>query len=197
MRRMGPATMLKGKKFFNPVLRFLVRTAVIIATSLPPVNKMINKLYGIVVILGKPLSRGTLRLASTNVKDPALIDLAYFRNPADMETMLNAIDAARKIAAHEDLKAWGNKPLAGQLNSEKREVWKKWVLNNVMTTFHYCGTCSMGEGADKPVDTSLKLKGFNGLRIADASVIPEIPVSALNAPSMMIGYRAADFILKG
>ncbi len=195
MRRMGPANMLKGKKFFNPVLRFLVRTAVIIATSLPPVNKMINNLYGIVVILGKPLSRGTLRLASRNVKEPALIDLAYFRDPADMETMLNAIDVARNIAAHEGLKAWGNKPLAGQLNSSKREVWKKWVLNNVMTTFHYCGSCSMGEESDKPVDTQLRLKGFKGLRVADASVIPVIPVSALNAPSMMIGYRAADFIL--
>ena len=195
MRRMGPATMLKGKKFFNPVLRFLVRTAVIIATSLPPVNKMINNLYGIVVILGKPLSRGTLRLASTNVKDPALIDLAFFRDPADMDTILNAVACARDIAAHQGLKEWGNKPLAGQLNSSKPEVWKKWVLNNVMTTFHFCGTCSMGEEADKPVDTSLRLKGMHGLRIADASVIPVIPVSALNAPSMMIGYRAVDFIL--
>ena len=64
-----------------------------------------------------------------------------------------------------------------------------------MTTFHFCGTCSMGEEADKPVDTSLRLKGMHGLRIADASVIPVIPVSALNAPSMMIGYRAVDFIL--
>lgn len=195
MRRMGPATMLKGKKFFNPVLRFLVRLAVIIATSLPPVNKMINKLYGIVVILGKPLSRGTLRLASRHVKDPALIDIAYFQNPADMDTMLNAVACARDIAAHQGLKEWGNKPLAGQLNSSKPEVWKKWVLNNVMTTFHFCGSCSMGDAADKPVDTVLRLKGFTGLRVADASVIPVIPVSALNAPSMMIGYRAVDFIL--
>jgi choline dehydrogenase len=195
MRRMGPASLLKGKKFFNPLLRFLVRTAVIIATSLPPVNKKINNLYGIVVILGKPLSRGNVRLASRDVKDPALIDLAYFRHPADMETMLNAIACAREIAAHQGLKEWGNKPLAGHLNSSKPEVWKKWVVNNVMTTFHYCGSCSMGDEADKPVDTSLRLKGMQGLRIADASVIPVIPVSALNAPSMMIGYRAVDFIL--
>ncbi len=108
---------------------------------------MINKLYGIVVILGKPMSRGTVRLASTNVKEPALIDLAFFRDPADMDTMLNAIACARDIAAHQGLKEWGNKPLAGQLNSSKPEVWKKWVLNNVMTTFHFCGTCAMGEGS--------------------------------------------------
>lgn len=66
-----------------------------------------------------------------------------------------------------------------------------------MTTFHFCGTCRMGEDADSPVDTKLRLKGFTNVRVADASVMPEIPVSALNAPSMMIGHRVADFILSG
>ena len=54
----------------------------------------------------------------------------------------------------------------------------------------------MGESAEAPVDSELRLKGVTGLRIADASVIPEVPVSAINAPSMMIGHRAVDFILK-
>ena len=52
----------------------------------------------------------------------------------------------------------------------------------------------MGEGDDAPVGLDLKLKGFNNVRVADASVIPEVPVSAINAPSMMIGFRAAEFI---
>jgi len=163
---------------------------------LPPVNRFINNLYGIVIILGKPLSRGTVRLASRNVKDPAVVDLAFYKNETDMETLLNGVEIAKKIAAHEGLKQWGNKPLAPASRSSKREVLKKWVYNTTMTTFHYCGTCSMGEAADAPVDTQLKLKGVQGLRIADASVIPVIPVSALNAPSMLVGYRAADFILK-
>ena len=63
-----------------------------------------------------------------------------------------------------------------------------------MTTFHYCGTCTMGESDDAPVGLDLKLKGINNVRVADASVIPEVPVSAINAPSMMIGFRAAEFI---
>jgi choline dehydrogenase len=53
----------------------------------------------------------------------------------------------------------------------------------------------MGEDTDSPVDTKLRLKGVGRIRIADASVIPVVPVSALNAPSMMIGYRLVDFIL--
>ncbi len=196
MTRMAPATILHGKKFFNPVLKGLIRLALKMALLLPPVNRFINNLYGVVIILGKPLSRGTLRLASRNASDPAIIDLAYFSNPADMETLINGVELAKKIGAHEGLKNWGNRLMAPPTRSSKREVLKKWIINTSMTTFHYCGTCSMGEQADAPVDTRLKLKGIAGLRIADASVIPVIPVSALNAPSMMIAQRAADFILQ-
>ncbi|MFZ5602994.1 MAG: GMC oxidoreductase, partial [Pseudomonadota bacterium] len=64
-----------------------------------------------------------------------------------------------------------------------------------MTTFHFAGTCRMGTQPADPVDTRLRVKALANVRVADASVIPEIPVSALNAPSMMIGWRAADFIV--
>ena len=63
-----------------------------------------------------------------------------------------------------------------------------------MTTFHYAGTCRMGVDAEAPVDTSLRLRGVRGLRIADASITPTTPVSAMNAPSMVIGLRAAKAI---
>ncbi|MCC7516500.1 MAG: GMC family oxidoreductase [Pseudomonadales bacterium] len=196
MTRMAPATLLHGKKFFNPVLKGLIRFALKMALLLPPVNRFINNLYGIVIILGKPLSRGTLRLASRNAKDPAIVDLGYYSNPVDMETMINGVELAKKIGSHEGLKTWGNRLMAPPTRSSKREVLKKWIINTSMTTFHYCGTCTMGEENSAPVDTRLKLKGVQGIRIADASAIPVIPVSALNAPSMMVAYRAADFILQ-
>lgn len=66
-----------------------------------------------------------------------------------------------------------------------------------MTTFHFCGSCRLGPDDDSPVDLALRVKGLANVRVADASAVPEIPVSALNAPSMMIAYRAADFILAG
>lgn len=75
-------------------------------------------------------------------------------------------------------------------------VWR-WIAHATMTTFHYAGSCRMGTDADSPVAPDLRIKGLDNVRVADASVMPEIPVSALNAPSMMIGYRAADFILRG
>ena len=65
-----------------------------------------------------------------------------------------------------------------------------------MTTFHFAGTCRMGTDAHAPVDLRLRLRGVRGLRIADASVTPSTPVSAMNAPSMLIGLRAAREIVR-
>ncbi len=195
IKRSAPATILRGKLFFNPILNGLVRGALTLLLKMPGVNRFIGTLYGIAVILGKPVSRGTVRLASRNVKEPAIIDLAYFQDAADMETALKGVALANKIATHSGLEAWGNKPVQSAMCSNNRAVLEKWARSTAVTTFHYCGTCSMGEQIDAPVDTQLRLKGFSNIRIADASVFPVVPVSALNAPSMMVGYRAADFIL--
>jgi choline dehydrogenase-like flavoprotein len=69
-----------------------------------------------------------------------------------------------------------------------------YIDQNVMTTYHYAGTCRMGTDAASVVDPSLRVRGAIGLRVADASIIPIVPVSAMNAPSMMIGWRAAAAI---
>jgi choline dehydrogenase-like flavoprotein len=63
-----------------------------------------------------------------------------------------------------------------------------------MTTYHFAGTCRMGDDPNAVVDRFLRVRGIERLRIADASVIPTTPVSALNAPTMLIGYRVAQFI---
>ncbi|MGJ8670319.1 MAG: GMC oxidoreductase, partial [Oceanococcus sp.] len=83
---------------------------------------------------------------------------------------------------------------AGAKHGTTEKVWQ-WACKATMTTFHYCGSCGMGDDENSPVDSQLRVKGVTGLRVADASVIPEIPVSALNAPSMMIAHRAVNFIL--
>ena len=65
-----------------------------------------------------------------------------------------------------------------------------------MTCYHYVGTCkSMGDGDDYPVDTQLRLKGTKNIRAVDASAIPVVTVSATNAPTMMLAYRAAELIM--
>jgi len=197
MQRMVPILALPGRLYHVAALRRLLRGLVGLAFALPPLRRFVDRLFGIVVILGKPTSRGEIRLASASPHDPAVIDLAYYATPHDRETMQAAIAKARDIAGRPSLDAAGARPLsAGARPVPDKALWK-WLSAATMTTFHFCGTCRMGEDAASPVDSRLRLKGLGNVRVADASVIPEIPVSALNAPTMMIGYRAADFILAG
>ena len=195
MQRMLPILALPGSLYNIRPLRSLLRGLVNLAFRLPLLQRYVSTVFGIVVILGKPQSRGSVGLSSRDPHTPAHINLGYYASPQDRATLLAAIGKAREIAAQPALA--GAKPLsAGGKPLSSTRIWK-WATGATMTTFHFCGSCRMGDDDDSPVDTKLRVKGLRNVRVADASVMPEIPVSALNAPSMMIGYRAADFILGG
>lgn len=197
MQRMVPILALPGRLYAVTALRRLLRAMVDLAFRLPLLQGYVSKVFGIVVILGKPRSRGTLGLAARDAAVPAQINLDYYASAEDRERMLAGVARAQAIAAQAPLQQVRAKPLSpgGKPVSAKR-IWK-WVTAATMTTFHYCGSCRMGEDAESPLDLQLRVKGLANVRVADASAIPEIPVSALNAPSMMLGYRAADLILAG
>jgi choline dehydrogenase len=174
----------------------MVRGAVSLATDLTFVQKLIARMWGCVVILGKPKSRGQLSLSSLDARAPACIDPAYFSHPEDMETMIRGVRMGRRIAQSAPLEAWGNRPLLPPRRELSDAQIRAFIEGNAMTTFHYAGTCRMGEDESAVVDTSLRVRGVTGLRVADASITPWTPVSAMNAPSMMIGHRAAELLLK-
>jgi choline dehydrogenase len=172
----------------------LIRGGIAFATGLSPVQRLIERTWGCVTILGKPKSRGSLTLGSHDPQQQAIIDPAYFRHPEDMETMVKGVRLARKIAGGNALKVCGNLAVLPPALVESDSALATFIEHNAMTTFHYAGTCRMGEDAESVVDTELRVRGLQGLRVADASVTPFTPVSAMNAPSMMIGMRAAHFI---
>jgi choline dehydrogenase len=151
-------------------------------------------MFGIILILGKPKSRGTLRLQSTDVTRQALIDPAYYSDPDDMETMVRGVRIARRIGGASGLAEWGAKELMPGKRIKSDAAIANYVRKNTITTYHFAGSCSMGTSEAQAVDPRLRLRGVTGLRVADASVIPWTPVSALNAPSMLIGYRSAKLI---
>ena len=173
--------------------RQLVRGAVTAAFGVAPLERYTDRLFGIIVILGKPKSRGRLRLASRNPAVQATVDPAYYSVAEDLATMVRGVHKAREIAGAEGLKAWSpSEVLPGRRTEDDRAI-ERYVRTNTITTYHFAGACRMGDSESNPVDPQLRLRGVRGLRVADASVIPWTPVSALNAPSMLIGYRAAAY----
>ncbi|MDB4966044.1 MAG: hypothetical protein JWN44_1733, partial [Myxococcales bacterium] len=163
----------------------------------PPVQRFVEHMYGIVVILGKPKSRGVVRLASADASQQAFVDPRYFYAREDLDTLVKGVELARTVGSSAPLRDWGNLELmpGKWVNNEKKLA--EWIRKNVMTTYHFSGTCKMGNGNDAVVDGELRVRGVAGLRVADASIIPSVPVSAMNAPSMMIGWRAAQFLRAG
>lgn len=200
MHRMLPAVVLPAALFHHKGLRKFLRGCVDVVFKLPIIKDQLARLYGVVVILGKPESRGRLTLNADNVQGQANIDPCYYADSRDMDTLVAGVEKAHQLAQQAPLQQWGNRCLVSAVTAkkrsklEKRTKLEKWIKGATMTTFHYCGTCAMGESDNAPVDTRLRVRGVKGVRVADASVMPVTPVSALNAPSMMIGYRAVEFI---
>jgi choline dehydrogenase-like flavoprotein len=181
---------------YGALSKWLIRALIMLLFSFAFIRRFIERVYGIVVILGKPKSRGRLRLASTDPHAQALLDPAYFRHPEDLQTMVRAVRLAERIANAAPLAVFGNRPLMPRVARMSDTQIAAWIEKNAMTTYHYAGTCRMGDDARAVVDTELRVRGVTGLRVADASVIPSAPVAALNAPSMLIGFRAARALLQ-
>lgn len=193
-QRLVPGMLLPPALYDSPFCKGGVRAAIGLAGKQAWVQRLIEKIYGIVVILGKPKSRGVVKLRSTNPEDATHIDPRYFDDPADMQTMFEGVRRALRISRSNALREWGSRQLAPSPWKTSKEALESWIRKNAMTTYHFAGTCRMGDDAESVVDPRLRLRGVDGVRIADASVIPSTPVSALNAPSMLVGLRAAQFI---
>lgn len=141
-----------------------------------------------------PRSQGEITLASNDPAATPRIDPKYFTDPADLEHLLAGVKLARELAATE--------PLASLLDGEDfpgptvdtDDELRAWIRSSVNTIFHPTGTCKMGTDPMAVVDPELRVHGLEGLRVADASVMPRIIGGNTNAPTIMIAERCADFV---
>jgi choline dehydrogenase len=146
----------------------------------------------------RPSTRGRLELASADPAARPLMHPNFLQNKADVEALIYGLKEARRILAMPPLARCSDKELSpGPAVSTDADL-EAFIRANVATTYHPVGTCKMGPVRDPlaVVDSRLRVHGIAGLRVADASIMPNIIGGNTSAPSMMIGERAADFILE-
>ena len=142
----------------------------------------------------QPKSVGSVRLASADPFANPVIDPAFFSAEEDMTSMVEAIRITQKMIAAPGLQPWAEEVFPAADASHDDIVAH--IQADTATTFHPVGTAKMGAESDETavVDPDLRVRGVKGLRIADASVMPQIIRGHTVAPSAFIGYRAADLI---
>jgi choline dehydrogenase len=143
----------------------------------------------------KPKSRGRISLRSSDPDDRPLIDPAYLQHPDDLALLTRALEVGREVGqahAFDEIRKSEAQPGPDVTSAKDVELY---IRERAATYFHPVGGCKMGSGDDAVVDERLKVRGIENMRVADASVMPEIISGNTNAPSMMIGWRAAEFVL--
>ena len=140
----------------------------------------------------KPTSRGSVSLASSNPLDRPLIDPDYLSDPADMELSIEFLKRNLEIAKSGIFEEISESTVVPELNT--RESFEAFIRANASTIWHPTSTCRMGKDKFAVVDDQLRVHGIKGLRIADASIMPDIVSGNTNAPAIMIGEKVADLI---
>ena len=143
----------------------------------------------------RPTSRGHLAIRSPDPFEPPEIHPNYLDTEEDRAAMLAGTRYLDKLAATEALSAIIDSRIepAPDLSAEARV---QHIRDHAWTVFHPCGTCRMGSDEGAVTDPRLRVRGIDGLRVADASIFPTIPSGNTNAPAIMVGERAADLILE-
>ncbi|WP_099865670.1 GMC family oxidoreductase [Pararhizobium haloflavum] len=144
----------------------------------------------------RPESRGTITLQSADPAVHPLIQPNYLATEIDRNTLVEGIKIAREISHAE--------PLQSKIRSEYRPGANvindaellEWARNSATTIYHPTGSCKMGTTDDAVVDARLRVRGVDGLRVADCSIMPEIVSGNTNAPAIMIGEKASDLIIE-
>ncbi len=142
-----------------------------------------------------PESRGTVRLASTDPFTAPLIDPNYLAETADLETLVAGLELARESMAHPAIAADVKREVLPGVETADKESLAAFVRKNGSGVYHPVGTCRMGIDERAVVDPQLRVRGVEGLRVVDASIMPSIVGGNTNAAAMMIGERAAELLL--
>jgi choline dehydrogenase len=150
--------------------------------------------YSIMFSLMTPASRGSVRLASADPAKAPHIDPAFFTDEWDIARMTAGLRMAREIGGANALKYWEGEEHDPGAGIQSDAGIREYLRRSSSSHFHFVGTCALGTGADSVVDAELRVHGIDGLRVADASVMPSIVSANTNATVLAIAERGADLI---
>lgn len=151
--------------------------------------------YTIAPGIVRPRSRGTLRLASADPAAAPLVDPNILAEEYDLEALVDAIILCREIGQQDAFAPFRMGEFTPSSAPASRDQVRAFARQAAGTYHHQVGTCKMGTDDLSVVDPQLRVRGVEGLRVADASIIPFVPSGNTNAPAIMIGEKAAELIL--
>ncbi|MEM8827534.1 MAG: GMC family oxidoreductase N-terminal domain-containing protein, partial [Pseudomonadota bacterium] len=144
----------------------------------------------------RPESRGTIRLASADPSDHAKIDPNYWSAQEDIDTSLKGIEITREIGNQPAFQQFGLTEVWPGPDASDRDTMIERAKEWAETIYHPVGTCRMGVDDNAVLDPRLRVNGVEGLRVVDASVMPNLVSGNTNAPTIMIAEKASDMILE-
>lgn len=179
-----------------PDIEFIFPTAPLNAHPwFPGIKKAYGDAFGVRSVILRPESRGDVTLRSTDPFAKVRIRFNFFRNPNDIKRMRIGFRMGRDLAHQKVMDDFRGKELVpGDAVTSDADI-ETFIRRSTVSVHHPACTCPMGKGAAAVVDPQLRVHGVEGLRIVDASVMPDLLSAHINAGVMMIAERAADLIL--
>lgn len=139
-------------------------------------------------------SRGWVRLDPAKPEGPPKVRFNYMSHPDDWEEMRAGIRFTREVFAQAAFDPYRGEELAPGPGAQSDEALDAFIKEKVESAYHPCGTCRMGTDAQAVVDPECRVRGMDGLRVVDSSIMPQATAGDLNAPTLMLAERAADLI---
>ncbi len=142
----------------------------------------------------RPESLGTVHIRSADPDAHPAIRFNFLGDSIDQRAMADGFRMMRRIVESPAMDHLRGEEFSPGKQVESDDQILTWIRNNSQTAYHPIGTCRMGQGPNTVVDEQLRVHGIEGLRVADASIFPTMPSGNTNAPSIMVGEKAADLI---
>ena len=150
--------------------------------------------YALLVSLMAPCSRGSVRLRSTDPRIAPRLDPNYLSDPRDIDVLVTGLGLARAIGRAHALDPWRGAEVHPGANTSTVNALRAYLLSALQTYHHPVGTCRIGDDDTAVVDAELRVRGIDGLRVADASVMPSIVSGNTMAAVYGIAERAASLM---